>query len=124
MYSFATSFSMAMTRLVNCHSRLIVVIALQEEFHSELLACSCRQSGDQDVCDSAEHTLAGLFSSVLLFLGDFDRRKRIGTNESLLNQAIAALAAASPTIHAPDDVSLVVVSGRRKVRCFGLNLTA
>ncbi len=29
---------MAMTRLVNCHSRLIVVIALQEEFHSELFA--------------------------------------------------------------------------------------
>ena len=29
---------MAMTRLVNCHSRLIVVIALREEFHSELFA--------------------------------------------------------------------------------------
>ena len=36
--------------------------------------------------------------------GPFDRRKRIGTNESLLNQAIAALAATPPTIHAPDDV--------------------
>ncbi|MCU0712759.1 MAG: hypothetical protein MUC43_11915 [Pirellula sp.] len=33
-----------------------------------------------------------------------DRRKRIGTYDSLLNQANAALAAASPTIHAPDDV--------------------
>ena len=29
---------MAMTRLVNCLSRLIVVIALQEEFHSEQFA--------------------------------------------------------------------------------------
>jgi hypothetical protein len=45
-----------------------------------------------------------IFSSVLLLFGDFDRRKRIGTNESLLNQAITALAAVSPTIHAPEDV--------------------
>ena len=37
-------------------------------------------------------------------LGDFDRRKRIGTNESLIIQAITALAATPPTIHAPDDV--------------------
>jgi hypothetical protein len=29
-----------------------------------------------------------ILSSVLLLLGDFDRRKRIGTNKSMLNQAI------------------------------------
>jgi hypothetical protein len=44
-----------------------------------------------------------IFSSVLLFLPDFNGRKRIGTHESLFNRAIAALVAASPTIHAPDD---------------------
>jgi hypothetical protein len=45
-----------------------------------------------------------IFPTVLLSFGDFDRRKRNGTNKSLLNQAITALDAASPTIHAPDDV--------------------
>jgi hypothetical protein len=68
------------------------------------VACSCRQSGDQDICDSADHTFAGHFFVGVAVVGEFDRRKRIGTNESLLNQAITALAASSPTIHAPDDV--------------------
>jgi hypothetical protein len=41
---------------------------------------------------------------VTFSLSGFDRRKRIGTNESLLNQAPARPTALSPTAHAPDDV--------------------
>jgi ethanolamine ammonia-lyase large subunit len=45
-----------------------------------------------------------IYSSVSMLWRSFDRRERIGTNESLLNQATEALATASSTIHASNDV--------------------